>query len=181
MNRFRPLGRAARWRILYDDLLVPAVIGDVVTFDQMGEALDLHPTNDRGKIRSALKRAEQEFLEENGHALKPVRDIGYEVASAAGHIELAYHQQRRATGALERGHLLMTQLDLSGVDANLCNVIATIGNAFEFQRQINQKLDVRQRRLEEALESTRSKNDRTSDEVEALKERLQRLEGQIDK
>jgi len=179
-DRFKPLGRAARWRILYEELLVKAEIGDLITYEQMAEVLDLDSVRDRGKILSGLGRAEREFLEEHGHALKSVRDVGYEVADAADHILLAHRQQRRAGVALERGHSLATQIDLTDADPSVRNALHMIGNAFAFQMQVNKKLDVRQRQLEDALKSTQSKQDRTMDEVEALKDRLRRLEDQID-
>ncbi|BBC66957.1 hypothetical protein MMRN_38530 [Mycobacterium marinum] len=44
------------------------------------------------------------------------------------------------------------------------------------QMEFNRRTDVRQKRLEDALDSVREKSSRTEDEVAELRERLERLE-----
>lgn len=180
MNRFRPLGSMARWRMVYEELLTPAAIGDLITYEQLGELLDLHPVKQRAAIRSAVRRAEREYLEEKGHALEAVAETGYRVAEASTHVVLAHRQQRKAGKALSRGHDLATRVDLTGVDPNVRHALDVIGNAFALQMEFNRRFDVRQRHLEEAVAATNQKQDRTLEEVEQLQQRLRRVEDRLD-
>ena len=180
MTPFRPLGKTARWRMLYDELLLPAAIGDLITYEEMGNVLDLHPTKQRAAIRSALRRAEREYLEEKGHALEAVADSGYQVAEASAHIVLAHRQQRKAGRALSRGHELATRVDLSGVDPQIRNALDLIARGFAAQMEFNRRFDVRQRDLEEAMATISKQHERTADEVEQLRERLRRVEDRLD-
>ena len=46
MSRFEALGQEARWRAIYA-LLKPMSMGDILTYERMGEALELDPEGAR--------------------------------------------------------------------------------------------------------------------------------------
>lgn len=180
MSLFKPLGPVARWRVLYEELLVPAAVGDVITYEAMGEILDLDPHREVHKIRSALNRAAAEYEDENGHALESLSRRGYRVVEPSGHITLAHRQQRRATRALSRGHSLATCADLSNADPAVKRALDTIAQAFSLQMEINRRYDVRQKRLEEAMSTVQKDQERTDAELARLRERLRQVEDRLD-
>lgn len=180
VSLFKPLGTVARWRVLYEELLVPAAVGDIITYEAMGEILDLHPTRDVQRIRSALHRAAAEYMDENGHALESLARQGYQVVEPIGHVKLAHRQQRKATKALTRGHSLATCADLSNADPGVRRALDTIAQAFSLQMEINRRYDVRQKRLEEAMSTVQKDQERTDAELSRLRERLRQVEDRLD-
>ena len=179
MSKFKPLGAHARWRIIYDELLVHADHGDVFTFAQIATVLNLDPIRDLGSIRSAVRRASEEFIDEKGRALVTERGVGYRVAEPSTHVVLAHRQQKRSANALERGHALAARVDLSNVEPAVRHALEMIASGFALQMDFNRRFDVRQRHLEEALETTRRQQTRTDEEVAKLRERLEQLEDHI--
>lgn len=179
MTAFRPLGTQARWRTIYHDVLTPANVGDLLTYERLAEALDLHPLRDRATIRSALRRAAREYLDEKGRALAPMTGVGYRVVEPVGHMMLARHQQGKAGRALARGHGLTTKVDLSGVDREVRHAFEVMAEAFTLQMDFNRRFDTRQAHLEDAIRATEIRQDRTAEEVEVLQERLRQVEERL--
>jgi hypothetical protein len=90
---FEPAGDKARWRVLYD-VLTKHGVGDVVTYDVMGEALNLDPEKERHTIQMAIRRAAREYEREDHRALEPVPNEGYRVVEPAEHMRLARRPRR---------------------------------------------------------------------------------------
>lgn len=175
MSPFEPAGDVARWRILYA-LLAGSAVGDVLTYEAMAEALDLDPADDRHTIQVAMRRAAKELEQEDKHAVEAVQNVGYRIVETEEHLRLARQQQRRSTRALVRGHSKVVNVDLSGVDPEVRNAFQVVASAFAMQMEFNRRTDVRQKKLEDALETVREKSTRTDEEVAELRARLERLE-----
>lgn len=175
MSPFEPAGETARWRILYD-LLSGRTVGDVLNYEVMAEALDLDPIEDRHTIQLAMRRASKELELENKHAVEAVQNVGYRIVEPEEHLRLARGQQRRSSRALARGHSKVVNVDLSNVDPEVRNAFQVVASAFAMQMEFNRRTDVRQKKLEDALEGVREKSTRTDEEVAELRARLDRLE-----
>lgn len=175
MSPFEPAGETARWRILYD-LLSGRTVGDVLNYEVMAEALDLDPIEDRHTIQLAMRRASKELELENKHAVEAVQNVGYRIVEPEEHLRLARGQQRRSSRALARGHSKVVNVDLSNVDPEVRNAFQVVASAFAMQMEFNRRTDVRQKKLEDALDAVREKSTRTGEEVAELRARLDRLE-----
>lgn len=175
MPTFSPLGEQARWRTVYDALKA-ADVGDVITYERLGEALDLDPVEQRHAIQMAVRRAAREYQARDKRALDAVPNEGYRVVAASEHLVLAKRQQSRSSRALERGHRVATNVDLAQVDAHTRRALEAVAVAFGMQMEFNRRFDVRQQRLEAAVLAQTERVERTESEIAALKSRLEELE-----
>jgi hypothetical protein len=181
MSPFTPAGDRARWRTVYD-LLVKAETGATVTYEALGEALRLDPVAERHLIQMAIRRAAREHEVLDGRALDAVRNVGYRIVHVPEHLTLAQRHQKKAGRALERGRSKVDHVDLSGVDPDTRRAFEVVAQAFAMQAEFNKRLDIRHKRLERQVQaikdSAESALQHTSDEVAALRERLERLEAE---
>lgn len=175
MSPFEPAGEVARWRTLYD-LLADSAIGDVLTYEAMAEALQLDPSEDRHTIQVAMRRAAKELEQEDKRAVEAVQNVGYRIVEPEEHLRLARGQQRRSSRALARGHSKVVNVDLSNVDPEVRQAFQVVASAFAMQMEFNRRTDIRQKRLEDALDAVHEKSTRTDEEVAELRARLERLE-----
>lgn len=175
MSPFEPAGETARWRVLYG-LLTERTVGDILTYEVMAEALDLDPAKDRHTIQVAMRRAGKELEQEDKHAVESVTNVGYRIVEPEEHLRLARGQQKRSSRALERGHSKVVNVDLSSVDPEVRQAFQVVASAFAMQMEFNRRTDIRQKKLEDALEAVHEKSTRTDEEVAELRARLERLE-----
>lgn len=172
---FEPVGEKARWRLIYD-LLIVADVGDVVTYEAIGEALSLHPAHERNTIQASIPRAAQEHLEVDKRALEVVPNVGYRVVDAPAHLRLARQRQKRARRQLVKGHSTAINVDLTGVDPGTRHALEVVARAFALQMDFNRRFDVRQRQLEANVEQVTERAERSEQEIADLRTRLEKLE-----
>ena len=175
MSRFEALGQEARWRAIYA-LLKPMSMGDILTYERMGEALELDPESARNKIRIALHRAAREYEQIDKHAVEAVPNIGYRIVEAVEHLKLARRHQQRAGRQLKRGHSKSVNVDFNGMDPQVRKGFEVVAQAFSMQMDFNRRFDVRQKRLETVVSGEQVRTDRNEAEIAELKNRLARLE-----
>lgn len=175
MTPFEPVGETARWRVVYG-LLRPLATGATLTYQAIGEALGLHPDDDRHTIQMAVRRASKESEREDLRALEAVPNVGYRIVEPEEHGRLAQGQQRRSSRALVSGHSKVVNVDVTGMDPEVRKAFGVMAQAFSMQMDFNRRMDVRQKRLESAVNSIEERHDRSAGEVAELKERLERLE-----
>jgi hypothetical protein len=175
MTPFEPLGETARWRIIYE-LLTETPVGDVLTYDAIADALDLDAGKDRHTVQVSTRRAATELEKVDKNAVEAVPGVGYRVVQPEEHLRLAKYQQRRSSRALARGSSKVINVDLSNVDPEIRQAFQVVAAAFAMQMDFNRRTDVRQKKLEQALDTVREKSTRTEDEVAELRARLERLE-----
>lgn len=172
---FVPIGTRARWRIIYD-LLREIPVDGILTYETMGEALELDPVDDRHTMQVAMRRAAQELEIQDGHAVTAEVGVGYRIVQVSEHLTLARSQQRRSNRALARGHSKVTNVDLTGVEPEVQKAFHVVASAFAMQMDFNRRLDVRQRNLEESLQTMSTKTERTAEELAEVQARLDRLD-----
>lgn len=177
MSPFEPNGETARWRLIYGQLQSKQV-DDILTYEEMADALDLHPQNDRHTMQVSMNRAAQELEKVDKHAVEAVPRVGYRIVKPAEHLRLAKGLQRRSSRALVRGRSKVVNVDLAALDPEIRHAFEVVAEAFARQMEFNRRLDVRQGRLEEALESVQQTSSRTVEEVNELRARLERIEQQ---
>lgn len=175
MSPFEPAGETARWRILYG-LLQDVEVGAILTYETMADCLNLHPEDDRHTIQLAMRRASKELEQVDKHATEAVKNVGYRVVEPEGHIGLAQSQQRKSSRALARGNSKVVNVDLSDVDPEVRKAFQVMASAFAMQMEFNRRTDVRQKKLEQSLDSVKQQSTRTDEEVAELRARLDRLE-----
>lgn len=172
---FQPRGERARWRICYD-LLVKRQVDGVLTYEEIGEALELDPVNDRHAIQMAMRRAAVEHERVDCRAVEAVPNVGYRVVTAPEHLRLARYQQRRSSRALARGSSKVTHVDLSKLEPEQRKAFEVVAQAFAMQMDFNRRFDVRQRRLEETIATAVTRQDRSEEEIAELRARLEQIE-----
>lgn len=179
MSPFEPAGETARWRILYAALQERSV-DDVFTYEEMAELLELDPAVDKHTIQVAMRRAAIELEKVDKHAVEAVVNVGYRIVEPEEHLRLAKGQQRRSSRALARGQSKVVNVDLSNVEPEVRQAFQVVAAAFSMQLEFNRRTDIRQKKLEDALDAVRDKSTRTDEEVAELRARLERLEGRTD-
>jgi chaperonin cofactor prefoldin len=172
---FAPVGEKARWRTVYD-LLRKGTVGDVITYAEMAEALEVHPERDRNILRSAVPRAAREFEEVDNHAITPVRNVGYRVVEASEHMGLAKVHQRKSSRQLRRSRSKVVHVDMNALSPELQRLFGAAGQLLALQMDFNRRMDIRQKRIEEAVSTITVRTDRSEEEVAELRRRLERLE-----
>ena len=175
MTPFEPAGDKARWRIIYD-VLTTKDVGDTVSYDELGEALDLDPAQDRHTIQLAMRRASKNSEIEDKRALEAVPNQGYRIVEAEEHLRLARGQQKRAGRALGRGQSKVVNVDFNGMDPEVRKAFETVAIAFSMQMDMLRRTDIRQNKLEEVLTEVSQRGERSEAEIAELRERLEHIE-----
>lgn len=178
MSPFKPIGSEPRWRTLYE-LLRQTATGAVLTYEQMGEALNLDPVRQRPAIASAMRRAAEEHEEQDKRAIEVVRDEGYRVVDVDGHLRLARVHNKRAGVQLELAYSKVTNVDLSDVDPEVRKAFDVVAHGFGQQMEINRRMSARQCRTERALDAVATRSERSEEEITEMRERLAALESRL--
>lgn len=177
MTRFTPDGEFAQWRIIYD-VLRESSVGDIVTYETLGEALGVDPSSDRQRIQLAARRAFKEFLSVDSRATENIPNEGYRIVEAGEHMRLARKQSTKATKALARGRDQVTHVDFNGMAPEVRQGFEMMAQGFSAVIDMNRRLSDRQDAQEEALKHVSVKSDRTEAELEELRTRLSALESE---
>lgn len=168
---FTPLGSEARWKTIYRALRVLQP-GDVITYDELGDLLSLHPADERHAIQMSMHRALTELLHEDRRTCETVRGVGYRVVLPAEHLMLARRRNARARVQVKRGFDVATNVDLNAVDPHVRGALETV--ALHFMR-LQQAIDATHRKAAEAARGLELLGQRHDD----VEERLGRLERMI--
>lgn len=177
MSPFEPLGEEPRWKVLYQ-LLKGTPTGAIVTYEAMAGALGLDSVRHRSAMASAMRRAADEHEEKDKRAVEVVRNEGYRIVDAGGHLRLAHVHGRRAGAQLEMAYSKVTNVDLSGADPEVRKGFEVVARGFMEQMEINRRLSARQRRTEKTLDVVMERGERTDEEIAELKRRLAAIEGE---
>ena len=111
---FDSKGPLPEWRMIYDELLVNADFGTVVTYDQLDAALGRTFIENR----SPLYRARQHLGEMRRRWMEAVPKVGYRVIQANEHMKSAQARKNRAKTQLRRMVDIATYTDLSRLQPN---------------------------------------------------------------
>lgn len=179
MSPFTPTGEQARWRVIYERLQKMEVDG-VLTYEEMGELLDLNPVSDRHTLQMAMRRAALELEQVDKHAVDAVRGVGYQVVQPSEHLVLARRHQKKAGRSLKRGRSKAENVNFNEIGPETQRAFLVVASAFQAQMNIIQSLDIRQRNLETAVAAVHQEagedRARTAGDIAELRSRLEQLE-----
>ena len=95
----RPDGRSPR--LIAFDLLKAKSAGETCTYQQLGDALGLHPKRERAVIQNAVRAANKTLLKLHQMGVE-VADNGYRVIQPREHMLVANSRQTKADRAMVR-------------------------------------------------------------------------------
>jgi hypothetical protein len=177
VSPFTSIGEQARWKVLYA-LLTTRNLDDVLTYKEMGEALDVDADTDRRTIQLAFRRAAREYENVNNRATEAIPNEGYRIVEPAEHLRLANKHQRKSHRELVRGRSKVVHVDLTGMEPDIRKAFELTSRAFSMLIDYSRRLDTRQDQLAQSLDSMVTRQDRSEAEVAKLKDRLAHLEQQ---
>lgn len=161
---FKPKGEIAQWRIVYR-LLQEAGIDTTLNYDQLGDALGLHPVDDRHRIQVAVRRASKQLLEVDSRATEVIPEVGYKIVPAERQIPLAGQQVQRASRALDRGSALTTHIRMNELSEQERQIVQTMAVGFaqvaEWARQLNRRVEDHDGRLADVEAELKRLRERT--------------------
>ncbi|MGC5032813.1 hypothetical protein [Micromonospora sp. DT229] len=169
-------GRPPRWRILYERM---ATLRDseLLPYEEMANLLDLDLANTshyQVTLASARKAADQ--LRVDGKKVcRLVRGHGYQVADPGQAIELARRHQTRAVAEIHAGHTTIETIDRGKLDVTTARLVEAMAIGFARQHHMMRQLDVRQSRLETAMDALTATTHGTATRVEAAENGLTEL------
>jgi hypothetical protein len=175
---FTSVGEKARWKVLYAKLRAMAV-GETLTYEIMGELLDLDPRADRQSIRISLRRAAEELLEKDSRALDAVRGVGYEIVQPRDQLRLARRHGVKAGNQMVMASRMASFVNMEGMAPDVRQGFEVMALGFSQQRDINARQDRKNRDMVAALEQASTKQERTEEEVTELQQRLADLEAKL--
>lgn len=140
---FKPIAERARWRMVYD-LMRDVGIGGTVTYEQMGEALDLDPEQFRHELQMAARRAGLELERVDRRAADAVRNVGYRIVEPAEILGLGRRRNRKAGKQIQRGAITTQAVDLNEVDGPTRQALETLARGFAVQAEVNRRVLAKQ-------------------------------------
>lgn len=178
---FTPKDGAPEWEKLYK-VLVPKAVGDLVTYQELSDALG----RDFLAARSPLTRAAGELLRVNLRAMENVRGAGYRIVEAREQEVLASRQQRSARRKATKAHDFVRHVDRSGLTNEEVNRFQRLEMGYGMFEQILKahadRLDHLSAKVDAITGRTpgvRSSDDLRRDErLERLEEAIRRLGGE---
>lgn len=166
---FEPKADKAQWRLIYD-LLADLPVGGTVTYDAMSEAIGQDIRANRGPIYRATKQLE----EEHRRTIISVPRIGYRIAQAAEHEDLARSHHKRARKQVAKSYRKLHSADRAALTPEQRHRFDRLEVTVSRQADMIRRLDARVTRHDTAIKDGR----RTTKELEArvadLAERMTR-------
>jgi hypothetical protein len=178
VSPFQPLGTEARWRTLYG-LLQQKGIGDVLTYEEMADALEMDPVSDRQALQVTFRRAAIQYEEDDRRAVDAVRGVGYRIVEPSEHLKLAKRHGKKAGNQLKLAYSKAVNVDLSGESSDVVKAFELVALGFAHQMEVNRRQAATNQRTQRALANASIKIERTDDEVNALRERMEALEKRL--
>lgn len=140
-----------KWRLVYE-VLQTCQIGEVLDYQRIADALGLDPEADRKACQTATRRAGQQFIRSEKHAIEAVPHVGYRVCEPKEHYVLARGHRRRSVRALDRGFTIVVNVNLNGMDRSDREDTLRETQALQRRRDFEQREAEKQRRKTEAMQ-----------------------------
>jgi hypothetical protein len=167
VSPFQAKGERPEWRVILEELLEPAQIDDVITYDQFEEALGRDLRTDRGP----LYRAQRKLEERKQRTIRVEPNKGYRVIKAHEHMDLALHHKSKAGRQLRRGVEVLDSADRRALTAPQARVFDKVQVVLANHELALATLEARQN----ALEGMMRIHDRAMDDQAERLEQQSRL------
>lgn len=175
MGNFAPVGERARWRVVYD-LLAATETNGVVSYAEMAHVLSLDVDEDRNLIQTTMRRAAKEHELVDKRAIESVPNVGYRVVEPQEQLGLARQQQKRSRRALVRAHSKAVNVDMSKIEPETRKALEMVASVVAMQIDFNRRAESKLSAHDKAIRSLFEATERTEQEKEEFRTRLERLE-----
>ncbi|WJK33109.1 hypothetical protein [Solwaraspora sp. WMMA2065] len=128
--------------------------GDILSYDEMGQLLDLDPadhTGGRQAIHAAARKAAEVLLTRHRTVFTVARGRGYQHARPDQVLDLAHRHQARAVAEVTDAHTKVGTIDLTRLDVTAARLVQATATGLAHQTAMMRQLDVRQNRLDTAM------------------------------
>jgi flagellar capping protein FliD len=153
---------------------------DVITYEELATALDLHSVRDRGMIRSTVYSARVELANEHKRTLSAVTGVGYRIIRPEEHLPAAALEQRKAGRALVSAKRTVDTVPMGELTAEQRKQIMLAATVLGWQTEQFRMMDLRTRNLENLVASVTTKietvEEQTDERLAAMEQRLRALE-----
>jgi hypothetical protein len=168
---FETVGEKPRWELIYDSL-AGLDVGDVVTYEQLAEAIGQDSFE---PFRSSWYKAAARWGEDHHRAFRAVNGVGYRVVDAIEHADIAKAHHRRSKRQLRKGSAALRNADRSRLSDEEKTRFDQMQQTINRHSDLIRRLDARQARTEKAVELATKKHDVTDARIAALEEALNRI------
>ena len=148
MAPFEPKAERARWVIAYD-LLAAEPQGSVLTYERLGDALDVDATAQRHVIQQAVSRALRELETVHRRTAVAVPNEGYRMAGPMEQYSVGRSRKRRSDVALRRSNDVVSTIDMSGIPEDMRPGVLALGRMVAAQMDFNRRTEQRLSRHED--------------------------------
>ena len=171
---FQTIGRKSRRQQVIDKI-APVPVGEVVKYEELEDMLNM----DRLKMQAVVNAAKTGLQKEHQKSIVAVPTVGYRVLLPEEHIQLAKRHQKKGRRQTRRSKSAVVNTDyaqLSEIDRVKYDIaVATLRALETFEHRADLRYASRER-VESFINQQASKNERTDDEVQSVKQRLAKLE-----
>lgn len=164
LKPFEIKGDMPQWQMVYD-VLDRKQIDDIVTYNELTEALGRDFLADRGPFY----KAQRHLLEQKLRALAPIPTIGYQVVQATDHERLARKEHRSGRRKIRKAKNLVQHADRTGMAPEVRQKFDALEGTLSRQEDAIRRIDIKTQRHEAAIKAVEQK-------VESGEDRLARLE-----
>lgn len=155
------------------EVLAAAEYGEVVPYDAISEVAD---GVDRRGVQSLVGRVKRRLEREHSKAVEAVANEGYRVVNPSEHLRLARGHQSKSRKSLARAQSTVLHVDASKLTDGEKVAVTVAATALAAQLTYMRQNDIRVGRLEKAAEVIGTAQERSAEEIAALRDRLDKLE-----
>lgn len=176
----RDMSRELSRRQVVVALFAEREFDSVTTYEELAAALDVHPVEERGLIRSTVHAARVELATEHKRTLAAVQGVGYRIIRPEEHLPMAAVAQRKAGRQIAMARQTVETVDMAGLTAEQRKQVMLAATVLSWQFEQMRLMDLRTRRLETLVNSVTTKvetiEEQTDERLAAMEQRLKALE-----
>lgn len=165
-------------RVRAVEALKERTAGELVPYSELMELIQVDTVQ---RVQTAVNAARYRLALDYLIAVESVPRVGYRVVPPRERVRLARTDQGRAQSALKRGRRTAIYVDVRGLEPSDRDLLEKTAQSLALQLDFARRMDVRQESIAKALRTvsgpSRSKGERTRDEIRRLEERLAQLNG----
>lgn len=165
---FEPIGDKSR-RALAVELFQQYQPGDVIPYEIIGQHVG---QVDRDGIQNTVNKAKKSLLIEADMALIAVPGIGYRIAKASEHIEVAGTHQSKALRSVRRGADTVTHVDFNQLTPAERALAQATGRALSAQADMLRRHEDRLKKHDQAFDLTSRRQDNAEERLAEVEKRL---------
>lgn len=164
---FAPKGEKPQWEYLFDVLRLKQV-NEVATYEELSEAVGFNVRQNRSPLYLAQKQLEKQHL----RTIVVEKGVGYRIAEATEHEELARNHQKRGRRQIKRAIDKIVYVDRGRLTPEAVKRFDAIQMTLARQEDLIKRNDVRLTNVEKAIQATRQATAKTAEELEAKQAKM---------